>query len=348
VSSSILVNPNPEHDDWATLAGKNPTAFLNTLITNLAAPYPTSHRGLSLEKAFQSHLVSLAHKNHAQSTALPSLYDIMQTFWLPTSPVFFSTSASAPTRKPITDHRFLYWDPQPLVFNGIVCPRCATPLLNMGLIFSGPIKIYDLEKPFFIIGCEYICRSAHCTSNSSPDGSRFASTDSSILRSLPPSLKDEFPAHLLQGDSDAGSGADVWNWQAMGVSKPLWNMVRGALSTGLQKEAILRIVRSIQFGVPDEYDGAREGESQTEEHDNVREASIQDPNEGPGAMQAWAHDSHSQDVRGNLHEVSIHADTKYFVGLVQCIQQRFARKYGRDSFYFGIPSHTKLSVSCWT
>ena len=78
--------------------------------------------------------------------------------------------------------------------------------MNKGRITSGPVKIYDLEKPFFIIGCEYACKSPQCCSPTSPEGRKFASTDSSITRSLPTKLRDEFPAKLLYEDSDVGCG----------------------------------------------------------------------------------------------------------------------------------------------
>jgi hypothetical protein len=83
-------------------------------------------------------------------------------------------------------------------------------------------------------------------------------------------LKDEFPAHLMQGDSDAGSGANVWNWQAMGVSRSLWNMVRGCLRAGLGRVAILQVIRSIQHGVPED--------SGSKSEDNADNKSLEDEN----------------------------------------------------------------------
>jgi hypothetical protein len=94
------------------------------------------------------------------------------------------------------------------------------------------------------------------------EGRRYASTDTSILRSLPTRLRDEFPAHLMQGETDAGSGSDVWCWKAMGVSRGLWDMVRGCLKVGLRKEAILYLVRSIQFGINEH--GKKEEEEEAE------------------------------------------------------------------------------------
>ncbi|KJA20571.1 hypothetical protein HYPSUDRAFT_68441 [Hypholoma sublateritium FD-334 SS-4] len=237
-------------NEWAELACTNPNAFLGALLTALAAPNPVSSAGPTVEEAFKSHLVSLA-PNPAQMQPIPSLYSILKTFWLPSSPAYFSLTASASTARTPSEHRFLYWDPQPLVFNGIACPSCSTPLVNRGRISSGPVKIYDIEKPFFIVGCEYVCRSPPCMAATSPEGRKFASTDSSILRSLPTLLKDEFPARLLHGDADAGCGAHVWNWKAMGVSTGLWNLVGGGLRAGLKKDVILRLIWAVQHKVPD-------------------------------------------------------------------------------------------------
>ncbi|KDQ59254.1 hypothetical protein JAAARDRAFT_33977 [Jaapia argillacea MUCL 33604] len=249
------IDPNLESADWSELANTNPNLFLHALIVSLTAPNPLPKAGPAVEEAFKSHLVSLApNPQQQQATAIPSLYSILKTFWLPCSPAYFSMTASGSTARTPSEHRFLYWDPQPLVFNGIACPHCSAPLINKGRIKSGPIKVYDLNKPFFIIGCEYVCKS-HICAPVSPDGRKFASTDSSVLRSLPSILADEFPAHLLQGAGDAGCGPAVWNWKAMGVSKALWNMVRGCLMAGLKKDAILSVVRVIQYGVMDGQNG---------------------------------------------------------------------------------------------
>jgi hypothetical protein len=269
------IDPNLEQDDWADLACTKPNVFLNTLLASLSAPNPVSSAGPNVEESFKSHLVSLA-PNPSQSQPIPSLYSILKTFWLPSSPAYFSLTASASTARTPSEHRFLYWDPQPLVFNGIACPSCSVPLINRGRIRSGPIKVYDLEKPFFIIGCEYVCRSASCIATAS-EGRKFASTDSSILRSLPARLKDEFPAHLMQGDSDAGSGVNVWNWKAMGVSRSLWNMVRGCLKAGLGRVAILQVVQSIQYGVPEdasEHNADEKGAEDREVQQEVRQDEV--------------------------------------------------------------------------
>ncbi|KAI0649145.1 hypothetical protein C8Q79DRAFT_949043 [Trametes meyenii] len=246
------IDPTLDQDDWADMLSRNRhDRFLRALVTALEAPNPVSGSGPSVEEAFKSHLISLAPNAKNAAPSIPSLYSILKTFWLPSSPVYFSLTASASTARTPSEHRFLYWDPQPLVFNGISCPVCSSPLVNRGRISSGPIKVYDLGKPFFVIGCEYVCGSPMCLASTGQQGRKFASTDASILRALPLKLKDEFPALLLQSGLDLGSGPDVWNWQGMGVSTTLWAMVRASLRAGLRKEAILDIIRAIQLGVPD-------------------------------------------------------------------------------------------------
>lgn len=250
------IDPSLDRDNWAELARHRPDAFLHALVTALSAPNPVSVTGPSVEEAFRAHLASLTPnpKNNAMPS-IPALYSILKTFWLPSSPSYFSLTASNSRSTP-SEHRFLYWDPQSLVFNGIACPVCAAPLHNKGRIASGPVKIYDLGKPFFIIGCEYVCRAPACLPPGAPgDGRRFASTDTSILRALPTKLRDEFPARLIQGAGptpDMGPGADVWSWRGMGVSTALWDMVRAALRSGVHKDVVLGIVHAVMQGLPDE------------------------------------------------------------------------------------------------
>ena len=213
---------------------------------------------------------------------IPSLYSILKTSWLPSSPSYFSLTASASTARTPSEHRFLYWDLQPLVFNGIACPSCSASLTNKSRISSGPIKIYDIEKPFFVVGCEYICKSSQCIAATTPEGRKFASTDSSILRSLPVRLKDEFPAKLMYNDTDAGSGPNIWNWKALGISLSLWNMVHGCLRVGLKKDAILHLMQSIQAGAPEMLEVAqgqsRKGDKKMEEEadDEVEDEDMED------------------------------------------------------------------------
>lgn len=262
------IDPNIDGSDWVALSRSNGSAFLHSLISSLAAPNPISTAGPSVEEAFKSHLVSLAPQQKQGATAIPSLYSILKTFWLPSSPAYFALTASASTARTPSEHKFLYWDPQPLVFNGIACPYCSAPLMNRGRIRSGPIKIYDLGKPFFIIACEYACKSPACA-HLSPDGRKFSSVDLSIHRALPEKLRDEFPAHIMHSGTDLGSGPGVWNWRPMGVSKELWNMVRGCLRVGAKKDAILQVIKGIQEGVPDEFWKAEKEEEEGTEDEEV-------------------------------------------------------------------------------
>lgn len=251
------IDPSLDRDNWVELSRQHPDALLYNLVSALSAPNPLSAAGITVEDAFKAHLSSLTPVNKdTSSNNIPTLYSILKTFWLPSSPSYFSLTASAGTNRVPSEHRFLYWDPQPLVFNGIACPVCGIPLINKGCITTGPIKVYDLGKPFFVIGCEYVCRSPTCSAAvPGGEGRKFASTDISILRALPAKLKDEFPAKLISGAAtspDLGSGPDVWCWRGMGVSSALWNMTRAALRSGLQKEIILGLVGAVQNGIQED------------------------------------------------------------------------------------------------
>ena len=251
------IDPALEQDSWVHLFATEPQKFLKKLVEALASPNPISASGTTVEEAFKSHLTSLAPSSKT-TPSIPNLYAILKTFWLPSSPAYFSLTGSANSRTTY-EYRFIYWDPHPLVFNGIACPNCSTPLINRGRIRSGPLRIHDLnDQPFFIIGCEYVCTSTSCVTATSPEGRKYSSTDASIFGALPAPLKNEFPARLAQGDSDLGSGPDVWNWQTMGVSHALWNMVRGCIKEGLRKETILRVIKGIQEGAPGESNVKRE------------------------------------------------------------------------------------------
>ncbi|KAF7375303.1 hypothetical protein MSAN_00417100 [Mycena sanguinolenta] len=246
-----VIDPALQRNEWAELAHSKPEEFLQVLLAALDTPNSPSLTGPSVEEAFKSHLGSLAPppSSSAPNSAngaptqpaqsIPSLYSILKTFWLPSSPSYFALTASATSARTPSSHRFLYWDPQPLVFNGIACPTCASPLINRGRIRTGPITVHDLAGPFFVIGCAYTCPNNHV----------YASTDAAVRRALPAALEREFPARLLAGDT--GVGADVWNWQARGVSRALWHLVLGALRANLTREVILQLVRGVQQGVPE-------------------------------------------------------------------------------------------------
>ncbi|KAK7690995.1 hypothetical protein QCA50_006098 [Cerrena zonata] len=251
-SQSSAIDPTLDSNDWQSMRQRQ-DFLLYYLTTALHAPNPTPTSGVRLDEAFLAHLHSLQSSSKLGST-LPQLYSTLKTFWLPWSPAYFSLTASAATAP--SEYRFFYWDPYTLVFNGIACPVCGDALKNNGRINSGPIKVYDLGKPFFIIGCEYLCTSATCKPNSPrAEGRRFASTDPSIIRSLPVKLRDDFPAKLMHGPAqapDLGSGPHIWSWCGMGVSTALWNMVRASLNAGMRKDAILGIIKGVTDGVPED------------------------------------------------------------------------------------------------
>ncbi|KAJ7075189.1 hypothetical protein B0H15DRAFT_792193 [Mycena belliarum] len=234
-----VIDPALDRDEWAELAFTKPDDFLQILLAALDPPSSPFVAGPSVEEAFRSHLGSLAPPptSTAPAQTIPSLYSILKTFWLPSSPSYFALTASATSARTPAPYRFLYWDPQPLVFNGIACPTCSAPLANCGRIRSGPLTVHDLAGPFFIIGCQYEC----------PGGHKYASTDAAVRCALPAALECEFPARLVAGD--LGTGTQDWNWQARGVSRALWNLVLGALRAGLARDVILRLVRDVQHGV---------------------------------------------------------------------------------------------------
>ncbi|KAI0246963.1 hypothetical protein BJV78DRAFT_1249723 [Lactifluus subvellereus] len=233
------------HDDWSELLRTDPNTLLQSLVSSLQTPNPVSRAGMNVEESFKFHVNTLLAQEGAGP--IPQLYSILKTFWLPWSPTYFALTASSFTSPTPPEHRFFYWDPFPLVFNGIACPFCAVPLLNRGCIRSAPTKVYDIGRSFFLIGCEYACSNLQCKGRSGTDGRRFASTDPVVIRALPPVLRDELPVTLLaSGATDPQS----WNWQPIGVSKSLWAMVVGCINEGLGKEATLRVVRAAQQSFP--------------------------------------------------------------------------------------------------
>ncbi|KAJ7173937.1 hypothetical protein C8R43DRAFT_976664 [Mycena crocata] len=282
-----VIDPALQRNEWAELAHSNPDEFLHVLLAALDVPTSAAtFAGPSVEEVFKSHLGSLAPQpsssgsnasndsTPAPANTVPSLYSLLKTFWLPSSPSYFALTASASSARTPASHRFLYWDPQPLVFNGIACPTCAAPLTNRGRIRSGPITIHDLSGPFFVIGCNYAC----------PAGHAYASTDAAVRRALPAALEREFPARLVAGD--AGVGADVWNWQARGVSRAMWNLVLGALRAGLARDVILQLVRDVHNGVPESV-GSRKQEEQEEQRaaapmEEEEEETAEEAGEGEG------------------------------------------------------------------
>lgn len=244
----VPIDPNLQMDDWAIISREKPIAFLGALVAALTISTPKATTTPTVEDAFNYHLTTLI-PNTSQSS-VPSLYSLLKTFWLPTTPPYFVFTSSPSSSRLLSEHRFFYWDPQLLILDGITCPHCPATLVHRGCIKSGPIKVYDFQGPFFIIGCEYTCSSSTCTTPSTPDGRKFASTDASIFRCLPQKLKDEFPACLLCNETDVGSGPNVWNWQAMGVSKGLWNLVLLLFQVGMGKEGILQVLHGLLGIIP--------------------------------------------------------------------------------------------------
>ncbi|KAH9997144.1 hypothetical protein BJV74DRAFT_877352 [Russula compacta] len=233
------------HDDWPELLRTDANMLLQSLVSSLQTPNPVSRTGMNVEESFKFHVNSLSPQ---ESTGpIPQLYSFLKTFWLPWSPHYFALTASSFTSPTSPEHRFFYWDPLPLVFNGIACPFCAVPLLNRGCIRSAPTKVYDLGRPFFLIGCEYSCNNMQCKGRTGTDGRRFASTDPVVIRALPPVLRDELPVTLL---SNGATDPQSWNWQPIGVSKSLWAVAVGCIGEGLGKEATLRVVRAAQQSFP--------------------------------------------------------------------------------------------------
>lgn len=253
IDPSLLGNQGPSYQR------ANEERFLHALIAALSKlPYPPAASGTTVEQAFRTHLMSLSPKENKQqsfSPDTPSLYSVMKTFWLPSSPSYFSLTSSASTSRIPSEHRFIYWDPLPLLFNGLACPTCAAPLANKGRIQTGPIMVHDLEKPFYIIGCKYECMNSDCKTGSGNSPSTYASTDGRILRALPEVLKKEFPAHLAKSvkandvvEGELGPDDTVWSFKVLGVSTALWNLVRGLVALGMGEAAIMSILIGLREG----------------------------------------------------------------------------------------------------
>jgi hypothetical protein len=134
--------------------------------------------------------------------------------------------------------------------------------------------VHDLSGPFFIIGCTYICSNGHV----------YASTDAAVRRELPVALEREFPARLV---SDAGVGPEVWNWQARGVSRALWNLVLRALRAGIRQDVVLQLLRDVQQGLPGSIDGAREEWPPVPMDDEEREEKTAHPSATQAFNDAW-------------------------------------------------------------
>jgi hypothetical protein len=136
---------------------------------------------------------------------------------------------------------------------GFPCPgRCGNLLTGRGRIPHGVLAIHDILDPFYIVGAEYVCTGEKCVAACGPEGRVFSSVDGSIMSALPPGLRREFPAHLLNAESDRGVQEDVWNWSVCGVSNGLWDLVQSALRIGTSPENTLELLHGTRDGVPNE------------------------------------------------------------------------------------------------
>jgi len=133
------------------------------------------------------------------------------------------------------------------------------------------------------------------------------------MRSLPPILRDELPAQLLDGRAE---NMNTWNWQPYGVSNIVWSLVKGSLGVGLNRDAILQLIRGTQDGVlsasslkPDE-----EGEERDVEHD------LQHP-EGPNTAESAAH-GEPKDVRYQLTTESFRPLSDVYFSLIPLLSRR--------------------------
>lgn len=232
-------------NEWATLLRTDEEAFLHNLVISLGPIAPSS----TAREAFATHLKALKPNG-----GIPYLYSVVRTFWIPSSPAFFSLVSPSGTGRPVqTADRFFYWDPLPLIVMGLPCPGgCGGVLTNRGSIAHGVLAVHDLRGPYYIMGAEYVCSSAKCTAECGPDGRVLSSVDGSVTRALPPGLRREFPARLLNATHDRGARADSWNWAVCGVSEGVWDLVRAALRVGNSPDAILELVRCTRDGVPDD------------------------------------------------------------------------------------------------
>jgi hypothetical protein len=231
-------------NEWSTLLRADKNAFLHNLVLSLGPIKPAE----TAREAFTTHLLALKPNN-----GIPYLYSVVRTFWIPCSPAFFSLVTPSGIGRPVqTPDRFFYWDPLPLIVMGLPCPgACGGVLEGHGRIPHGVLAVHDIRDPFYIIGAEYVCTSEKCVAACGPEGRILSSVDGSVMRALPPGLRKEFPAHLLNTDNDRGAGEDAWNWSVCGVSNGLWDLVRSALRVSTAPAGILELIRCTRDGVPD-------------------------------------------------------------------------------------------------
>ncbi|THH13884.1 hypothetical protein EW146_g6396 [Bondarzewia mesenterica] len=122
---SHSIDPNLAEDDWAVLMRTDRTALLHNLVTALYAPNPLSATGQPIEMAFRFHIDRLAPLPDAPPNL--TAYSTLRTYWLPSSPAYFSLFASSSKTPTPPEYRFFYWDPHHLALMGIACPHCSAP-----------------------------------------------------------------------------------------------------------------------------------------------------------------------------------------------------------------------------
>ncbi|KAE9383029.1 hypothetical protein BT96DRAFT_1027409 [Gymnopus androsaceus JB14] len=320
-------------DSWSfEFARTRPDRLVGELMKELDANATVTRdtsdtSGMSVKEAFESHIRSLSSSS---SQRLPTLYSILKTFWLPSSPGYFSFAASSSsTGSRLSTHKFFYWDPHPLVFNGIPCPACGLPLHNAGPIRRGPVRVLDIgEEGFYVIGAEYVCQSGLA---SCEERKTYASTDASILRVLPIKLREEFPVRMMDPESESESEQedeeeDVWTWNpststavppSRGLSRNLWSLILSCLRARLGKEAIVGLVKDMwqdrdlerELELEEGRESDEEELNQNGLEDVYRDAwaanAATNPDSGASATQYPSHATNSNSIsHSNIHSTN--------------------------------------------
>ncbi|KAG2045608.1 hypothetical protein BDR06DRAFT_1015476 [Suillus hirtellus] len=93
------IDPNLNCDEWAELSCTKPNILMQSLLGAITAPNPIASRGLTVEEAFRSHLASLmpSQNQNKDAHSIPSLYSVLRTLWLPSSPSYLSLIAPQTT-----------------------------------------------------------------------------------------------------------------------------------------------------------------------------------------------------------------------------------------------------------
>lgn len=175
---------------------------------------------------------------------------------------------------------------------GLPCPGgCGGVLTGHGRLPHGVLAVHDVREPFYIVGAEYVCTSDKCVAACGPEGRVLSSVDGSVMRALPPGLRQEFPAHLLNAENDRGVHPDAWDWSVCGVSNGLWDLVRSALRIGTSPDGVLELIRGAREGTPDEFFATLKQATPVQESISAAarpSASVNDSMEVEAALQASA------------------------------------------------------------